>query len=356
MKRFCILFTASVMLGAVIGHGDDGEPGRDPYAHITQDRIDLNLANGDLQFNKEAVDKDTLAEGLKQSYSIYLNAFCASFEDMKQVPSGDLRAVLEMMEIAGIDPALVRLNLNLAPISGRHHFTIGLLGGGKADVEGKEISITEFDVKKFQKVPVFITQHPAQMNVDYRDFLALLHELGSNVQLAGLGLFNLESVAVEARISQIKPDGSQDVLSAPKVTTKEGNSALIRVVENASGRTSYPLGTDEFHQEDLANLGIRFSATPQIIGEYLRVSGVAILTKLGGREAVFLDEDIPIASYSCTKIVVPFSVVFPPGRNVAEFAIAEIDGDKAMCRLEANRVDERGMTREQRQRAKKPAQ
>ena len=83
-----------------------------------------------------------------------------------------------------------------------------------------------------------------------------------------------------------------------------------------------------------------------------RVSGVVIITKMKDRVGVFLDGNIPITSYSCSKAVVPFSVVFPPGTDAVNFPVA---GKECMCRLGATVVDGKGMSRKQREQARSMA-
>ena len=75
------------------------------------------------------------------------------------------------------------------------------------------------------------------------------------------------------------------------------------------------------------------------------ISGVAFISKMMDRVGVFVQEDIPVASYSCSKTVAPFSFVFPPGTDTNDFPAVKVDGKETMCRLTADVVDDRGMTR-----------
>jgi hypothetical protein len=262
-------------------------------------------------------------------------------------------AVLEMMDRAKIDPKRVRLNLHLPPQQKRNQYhRIELGRDGALTHNGSEIAVAHLAEKHLRAPRFTIGPMSNSENVDYRQFLSVLRAMGRDSELAGLSFDDHKRVEVEVLIYHPKDDGKMDVISAPKVTVKPGDSATIRVVTNGSGRQTYPPGTDEFHQEDLANLGIRLSAKPQIIGDHIRVFGVAILTKLMDRTAVFVQEDIPVASYSCSKTVVPFSFIFPPGTDTVDFPAAKVDGKETMCRLTAVVVDGRGMTRKERDQAR----
>lgn len=356
-----------VFLGVCKVSGE--ERGKDQYEHITQDSVRLDLDTGELQFNDRIVSAEELGDKVRKSYSISFGAGFYSEEptDLFGAPSSDsavgaetcsvsaesLLHVLEQMDSAGIDPKLVRLNFYMPSQLKRnkyHHIELG--AEGKVILDGTEISVADLAARQLQGHPFVIDPKSKPMKVDYRHFLSVLRAMGSHAKLAGLVFADIEQVEVEAQIYQLEPDGTRDVLSAPKFTTKSGNTAMVGVVHNASGRNTYPPGTDEFHQEDLASLGIRFSATPQIIGDHLRVSGVAIMTKMKDRVGVFVQGNVPIASYSCTKTVVPFSVVFPPGTDTVDFPVAKVDGKETMCRLTVCVVDDKGMSQADREQAR----
>ncbi len=339
-----------VFLGAGKVSGEEGA--KDPYAHLTQDSVELDLDTGNLKFNDEPVSQEQLAERLQPSYSVSLGA--ASYSGKPPVvSSGLLLSVLELIDHAGIDPALVRINLYLQPQLKRNQYHhVEVERNGPTYLNGSKVTAVELAEKQFKGSPFVFEQVPKSLHVGYGQVLSVLRAVGSEVELAGLNFVDSELVTIEAQVYQPQSDKERDVLSAPKVTTKPGNDALIKVVQNGSGRKTYPLGTDEIHQEDLANLGIRLAAKPQIIGDHLRVSGVAILTKMQDREGVFMDGNIPVASYSCSKLVVPFSVVFPPGTDTVDFSAAKVDGKETRCQLKAEIVDSRGMTRKQREQAR----
>ena len=351
MKLFCTFSIGIlVFLGACKVSGE--ECGRGQYEHITQDSVELDLDSGDLRFNDDPVSLDRLEEQLQKSYSVSLGA-SSFFGEQTVVPSIHLLAVLEMMNSAEIDPQLVRLNLFLPPkIKRNKYHHIELAGDGKVVLDGSEIAVADLAEKKLQGHPFVLHPKSKFMKADYRQLLSVLRAMGSQAEIAGLDFVISGSVEVEAQVYQLKPDGTRDVISAPRLTTKPGSSAMIRIVTNGSGRKDYPPGTDDFHQEDLANLGIRFSAKPQIIGDHIRVSGVVILAKMKDRVGVFLQGNIPIASYSCSKAVIPFSVVFPPGTEAVEFPVAEVNGKETMCRLTALVIDKNGMSRADRERVR----
>lgn len=337
-----------VCLGACQVSGEE----QDQAVPITQDSVRVDLDTGDLFFNAEPVSLERFEELLKDSYSIDLSAVSFSGE-RAVVSSSGLLAVLDRIDQAGIDPKLVRLNLFFPPQMKRNQYhKIELGGGGRIALDGSDVAIADLAENQFKKNPAVILPGSGREGADYRQLLSVLRAMGGDADLAGLVFDTQESVEVDVLIYQMKPDGGMDVLSAPRLSTKPGNSAMIRVVENRTGRKTYPPGTDEYHQEDLANLGVRLSAKPQIIGDRIRVSGVAILTKMIDREGVFVEGNIPVASYSCTKIVVPFLAVFPPGKDSVEFPVAGEGGPDMMCRLTARLVDGRGMSRADREKAR----
>jgi len=350
MKRFCIVAIGWLVLsGACKVSGE--ECGQSQCKPITQDDVGIDWGSGELFFNGEPVGLEQLGERLQRSYSVALGA--GSFpEGQNTVSANQLLAVLEMIGRAGIDPRLVRFNLLLPPKMKRnryHHIELGR--DGEIVLDGSEVAPEDLTDGRLKRIPLVIDPKSGT-NPDYRQLLSVLRAIGSSAQLAGLGFARFEHVEVEAQVYRLKPDGSRDVLCAPRLSTKPGKSAMIRVVEDASGRNNYPPGTDEFHQEDLANLGIRFSAKPRIIGDDVRVSGVVVLTKMKDRVCVFQQEGIPVASYTCSKMVVPFSVVLPSGTEAAVFPVAKMDGQETLCRITARVLDQHGMSQADRERAR----
>ncbi|MDF7808514.1 hypothetical protein P4E94_13765 [Pontiellaceae bacterium B12219] len=354
-----------------------GMPDQAEFDHITQDRIDLDLATGELLLNDQPVRLDELAGHIETAYSISFNAaihsddstgHSANREDLFSDPGDDvpdgpavvsaeiLLRVLEQIDSTHIVPELVRLDF-VFPVQLKrnqyHH--IELTSGGPVVLNGTAISVADLAQLNSRGNPFVIDRKNASSPVDYRQLLSVLRAIGGNAEIAGLEFVDEERISVEAVISSVKPDGTRDVHSAPKVTVTPGTDAMIRVVTNGAGKQTYEPWMDEFHQEDLANLGIRFSVNAQIIGEYIRVSGVVILTKLQDRAGLFLHNGTPVASYTCSKVVVPIEVVLPPGIETVEFPVVKIDGKEAFCRVRAVTVDKRGMTKAQRERAREAA-
>jgi hypothetical protein len=353
-------------------------PDQTKLAHITQDRIELDLATGELWFNDESVGLDELPVRIGTSYSISFSVgvrseiekdrfitpsdihFAAPSERSTQGPStvsaDDLLAVLEQINSANLSPELVRLNLFIPTQLKRnqyHHIELG--SGERVVLNGTAISVADLAQRKLKGNPFVIDQMNAARPVDYRQLLSVLRAIGGNAEIAGLEFVDEERISIEAIISTVKPDGTRDVISAPKPTVTPGTDAMIRIVTNGTGQRTYEPWMDEFHQEDLANLGIRFSVRAQIIGEYIRITGVVILVKQKSREGLFLHNAIPVASYTCSKVVVPIDVALLPGIEAVEFPVAQIDGQEAFCRVSAVTVDKRGMTKAQRAKAREAA-
>ncbi|MDF7808512.1 hypothetical protein P4E94_13755 [Pontiellaceae bacterium B12219] len=141
------------------------------------------------------------------------------------------------------------------------------------------IAIGDLSEELLRMKLVSISSVDFEESVNYVDLLAVARALGPNVKIVALAIHSFKQVEVKAEIYELNAAGETNRLSAPMVTTKAGNEVLIRVVSTESGLKTFPFGADEFHQEDLANLGVRFAVCPQIIGNYVRVSGVVILTK-----------------------------------------------------------------------------
>ncbi|MDF7800499.1 hypothetical protein P4C99_13560 [Pontiellaceae bacterium B1224] len=356
MKWLGIIF---LLAGSVLA-----APDQEKFAHITQDHVELDLSSGEIYFNGEPVDAEQFVERLGKAYSIALNAFPRSEEigagvddlfgaadspkpedkGTPAVPMQWIINVLEPVDAAGLDSKMVPLAMYMEPDS-RYPTTdvIKIMPNGTVESSGESVLIGDLSAKMLRGDRVAIQFGTFGVPVDFRHLLAVARALGPSVKVASLRIHDFSQVQVEAEIYELNPDGTKNVLTAPKLTTKSGNEALIGALENASGWTTYQAEKDQFHQEDLAELGISFSVTPVVIGEYVRVSGVAILTKsISPKQERFQLEGIPYYSYSVSKTVVPFSQVFPPGVESVEFKVGEVDDIITMFRLSAVVVDEQG--------------
>lgn len=351
MNLFCI---GTIGLLILLGTSKVSAEAKDQYAHITQDCVKIDLDTGDLLFNDDPIRMDQLELALKKSYSVSLDATSHSGELDSVSPTHLLRA-LEVIDGAQLDPTLIYIRVDLPTNLKRNQYHhIEIKSGRSILLNGSAVSLEELAENKLQRNPFVISSVPSSASIGFEQLLSVLRATGGQTQLAGLRILDPDQIEVEAQIYQITSDGKRDVLSAPKVTTESGSFARIRVVENGTGQQKLTPETDHYHQNDLANLGVRFFVKPQKIGDHLRVSGVTILTKLDDRVGVFLQGNIPIASYSCSKLVVPFSVIFPPNTDTVDFPVADMDGKKTLCRLTACVVDDRGMSRNQRERMMAP--
>ncbi len=341
-------------------------------AHITQDRLAFDLNSEAIWFNDHEAAFSELPERLKESYSVDLHVIYDSGHERgtddlfgdpekEKAPKAPIRfspaalhRLLGLLQSAGIPAERVRVSINVKPTIRRnayHHLELG--ANGAVFLDGRAVAPEEIKGVNASGAPYFLSSRQQAAPVDYRELQRVLAAVGDDAEIAGLRFITSGSVEVEAQIIRILDDGSEDVLYAPRLTTQAGYEAMVKVVENASGYTFHQLADNKFYQEDLAHLGIRFSATPQLIGQYLKVEGAAVVTRLNNRQPVFLDETVPVASYACSKVVIPFSAVFEEGTDSIEFAVADIEGRPAKCRLSAKRIDQRGMTREAQPRAEK---
>ena len=326
------------------------------YAHITQEDLSLDLLTGNLFLNKSPVSQKELQEQLKKAYAVSFSATAhkegvdalfgsasatAHEKGKPPVSVGPLLNILKIMDEIEIDPKRVRLNFFFqASEKPKVCNVIEVQQGGGVILNGEKVKLTDLSKKLLPDTPLSMECK----TVDYRQVLAVLSAVGPSARITSLRCMDLINIEVEAKIYQVKADGTKDVFSAPMVTTKPGNTAVVRVVENNSGQRLYRPGQDEYHQEDLANLGVRLAVHPKWIGDYIRVSGVTILTKGTGRKEAFVEDGIPIYSYSSAKTVVPFSKVFPPGVDSLEFPVSDMNGKEAFCRLSVAIVDAHGMT------------
>lgn len=341
-----------------------GVPDQERLAHITQDSLELDLSSGKIYFNGELIDREQLSVRAEKAYSIDLNAFAMSGESgggiddlfgdaiesvnkgTPAIPAKWLVDVLEPIAAAGLDSEMVRFEGYMEP-DFRKAVTdrIEIKSGGLVVLNGTPIAISEFSATMLRGSLVSIQSRERGSPLKFSQLLAVARKLDPNVKIAALACHDFSQARVKAEIYQLNPDGTKNALSAPMLTSKPGNEAMIRAVENASELKSFWTGSDEFHQEDLGSLGVRFSVTPQVIGDYIRLSGVAILTKSAApKEESFQQKGIPFYSYSVTKTVAPFSLVFPPDIESIQFKVGEKDGTKTMCRLSAAVVDDQGNT------------
>jgi len=101
----------------------------------------------------------------------------------------------------------------------------------------------------------------------------------------------------------------------------------------------------------LVSLGILFFAKSQVAGDYIRVSGVAIMTTAQDQDEG-LSRELSVFSCSVTKVVGPFPRVFPPGTETGNVPAANIEGKKIFYGLSAVVVVDKGMSRADRDRAR----
>jgi hypothetical protein len=337
----------------VIG-GSAEEPEKDSVAPCTQDLVMLDLDTGNLQYDYEAISLERLETLFEQSNSICLNA--TSFSGATTVvPASYILSVLEMIDRLGIEPAQIQLNLFLQTEYRRNQYhLLELKGDRQIALNHSELLTYEFSPKFSPKAPFYMVAESKSSIGNYRQLLSVLRAMGSDAELVGLAIgdpkaVELDMVKVKATIYQMNDDGTEKLLSAPYLTVVSGRPAMVKVVDSGTTRKTYLPGTDPFLQEDLSNLGTHLSVKPQIMGDHIWVSGTATLIKLEDRVGVFVDGATPIASYTSTKTVVPFSFMFPPGTDTVQFPVAEVDGRETQCRLSAQIIDGYGLTQRQRE-------
>lgn len=343
---FCGVFL--LWVGSVLGNAQQ----------ISQDSIELNLGTGELLFNDEPLSLDKLGGRVGDSYSVAVNIWAESQENRFPTYSpASIISVLETIKGAGVATNMIRISALTVPIRDDSVLTDRVCFNSENSmfVNGQQVALDQVESSLFKKKRITIWSDNFHKAVGFGAFLNGLKALPDEVSIGGMRCEIRSGVEISAHIFTIDKDGKEDVLSAPKVTTKAGNEAVLRVVQNASGYKSNEFVNDKYHQEDLANLGSRLRVTLQVIGDDLLVSGVTILTKMNERQPVFMDGSVPVASYTCSKIVVPFSFVFKSDVDTVEFDIADIDGKPAKCKLSAQIVDDKGMNRKQREASRRGA-
>lgn len=263
---------------------------------------------------------------------------------MAEISASTLKSVVETVNGVGINPERVRVNMMMLPCLPINKCRmITLLNNGNIRVSDTETDVKGLEPGSLEGSPVVICQETGSMPVDYQQLLVALRALGEQVKIAGLLLDDRDEVRVKTQLYQIKDDGTRDVLFDRELTILSGSLPTKSTVENKSGHRHYPSHLDDFHREDLAHIGIRFSVKPQIIGEYIRLSGVVVMTKALGHDEVFKQRKASIYSYSTKKKVVPFSVVLPQGTDSVEFPLESVDGNIIICKLTAHIVGENGL-------------
>ncbi|MDF7800498.1 hypothetical protein P4C99_13555 [Pontiellaceae bacterium B1224] len=304
----------------------------------------MDLDTGNLYFNREAVTPEVMGEKLKNAASIAFRG--ASFSgDSSTVSSEALLRFLEQMDAADIAPELVNVNLYFF---GKEKTAacdnLVLYADGKVVLNGESIDISALTAEQLSGRPVSIGYSSMYEPVNYRQLLAVCRVLGSGSQISSLFFVDRRMLKVAAEIYEIDVNGDKRVLSAPwQCSAPRAGYSKMGVVANESGIKPYDADLDDFHQEDLANLGIQFSIKRQFVGENIHISGVAILRKsIAPKQESFSLEGIPYYSYSVSKTVIPILLVFTPDVETIEFMVSEVDGTKTMCRISVEIQDDRG--------------
>jgi hypothetical protein len=218
---------------------------------------------------------------------------------------------------------------------------IKLLDNGNIWISDDEINIHKLAPDSLSNSPVCIIRE-SEKTTDYKQLLLVLRAMGNQIKIAGLILDDPNQVRLGSQVFQNEDDGSEKVIADRMHTILPGSMPSLDVVKNESGYRPYGFAHDEFHQEDLAHLGVRFAVKPQIIGEYIRVSGVVVMTKSIDREEVFKQRNVPLYRYTCEKVIVPYSLIIPPDVESIEFELGEVDGKKTMCRISVDVQDDQG--------------
>lgn len=346
-----------IVLGIMLVGMAQGQVDQEKYAQFTQDEVRLDVETGLVKFNDQYIKFEELPAKLKQSYSVVVHADGIRQRGGKYSIQ-PLPKLFKMVKEAGIDARLVSVNAHCLPEDRppfKKYDTIEIQADGSIRVNKEAVELAELTTQLSTDGGIIIRGDSGPL-AQRRVFLEVLESVGSSDRICQLTCSNFkQQIRIEAEIFQMNDDGSKKVLTAPRITTKAGSMAMMGVGENQSGFRRGPGEFDAFHQEDLAHAGVRFNVRPQLIGDHFRLSGVLILVKNSGKEEVFRVGESAIYSYAAAKVVVPFSVVLPPGVESVEFPTAEIDGKKTLCRIGAVLVDDKGMTAEERKMIGKPA-
>lgn len=319
-------------------------PNQEKLAQITQDSVQMDLDAGTLYFNDQAVESKEVGDRLKSVYSIAFSGLSYS-GTASMIDSKALVSFLEQIDAADISPERVNLNLYFPNrLKAEECDDLKLKVDGRVELNGEVMELVEFAADKLSGRPLSIWCGNPYGAADYRQLLAVCRKLGSDIQISSLFFVDRRMLKVAAEIYEIDGNGDKRVLSAPwQSSAPSRRYSVLGVVANESGIHPYNTDLDAFRQEDLAHLGIRFLMRRQIIGEDVRISGVAILRKgTAPKEERFRSEGIPYYSYSISKTVVPISLVFPPDVETIEFKVGEVDGTKTMCRVRVEIQDDQG--------------
>jgi len=311
------------------------------YANIRQERIEYNFYSQALTFNGERIRLEELAQRLEGVHSISFTAYDLEGTGPTIKPALD---ILNIIAQSNVDKNLVTLDCNCMThdtLRKDQQDNVAIAIDGSISLNGDAIKLSEIAKHLRPNRPVNIS-YASTIRPDFEPIVAVLAELDAQPISSIFFTSRSLQVKVEAEVFHLNDDGSQQILSAPTITTKPGRMSSCSVTANRSGYERFFLIEDRFHQKDLAHLGVQFSIGGQFVGEYTVIEGLIVLIKETDRTDAFTMGDIPIYGYSSTKIVAPFSVVQPLGVDYIELETAEIDGKKTYVRVKATPMDDRG--------------
>ncbi len=323
------------------------------YAAAVQDVVSFNAEEDDahmIRLNDEPTTLEQLADRLKRSDSVCLLGYDSGEVDGT---AQKLIDVLMLIGNAGIDDKFIDLNLEyISHDKSSDDDIVKIDSDGSLFFNGDPVELSQLSDRLSDDREVGIVSDTYQAPPPLSRILAVANVVGKQRIDFLLISDRNRQVKIMASIVEIGTDGTEKLLSAPRITTQPGCAGMIRAVQNNSGYDSFFDKEDPFHQEDLGNLGVRFSVTPFLMGDHIRVAGVIVLTKSAApRQQMFKQGDMPIYSYSVSKFVCPFSCVIADGESV-ELPVGSVEGRKTVCLLRADLVDGKGMTKEERDAAR----
>lgn len=313
------------------------------YAYMTQDSIDL--VEDVLKWNGSAVTIDEMGSLIKSTYSLTVGAYNPEFSQ--------LLAVLKVVKDSGIEDRLITLNLHSEKGAGGADeidlFTpkkkekkaksepetwLRLEETGQLLLSGEPIELTDLTERVTDDEPIsFVCIGPSKPSQIYEVFQALNQSSRPHIRF----IVELRRmVELKAEVVEIQDDGTEKKLSSPRISTKSGNVASMGV------REKQPESKEDLYQQNgRSGGGVSFTVFPQVIGDYIKVTGSISVKRIKGSEAFKIDNQ-SMRNYSTETIVIPFAYVFDKDTDTVEFNPVEIGGKKIVCRLQAFHVSDQG--------------
>jgi len=344
-----ILRGICVALALLIGSqswASTGQSNMDSYAHLTQDSI--ALVGNDLAWNGVPATADEIQSKITSSYSLQVSAYNPEFNQ--------LMTLLQIVKDSGIEDRLILLSFfeEEGVDSEKSNDVHDLFTPDKAKIESASEPMTVLKLENDGQLllsdePVELADLAERLSADdnvgfwcigsfqfsrvYEVLQAFNHPARPHLRLT---IQLRQQIMVKAKVVEILDDGTENILSAPFMTTESGYMASMGV------RDTQPQDEDDLYQQNgRSGGGVSLKILPQAIGNYIKVSGSVSLKRVKGSEAFKLDNE-PIHNYSAETIVIPFAYALDEDTDTVTSDPIVIGDKKIVISIQAYPVSETG--------------